>query len=99
MAHRVSRKAEADLDDIWVYVATESGSLEIANRLVDSITDRFLLLATHPYAGRERNDDLGPGRRSFPVGEYVIIYRIEGGDVMILRVAHGRRDLEALFGD
>lgn len=62
MAHRVSRTAEADLDDIWGYVATESGSLEIANRLADSITDRFLLLATHPYAGRARNDDLGPGR-------------------------------------
>jgi plasmid stabilization system protein ParE len=31
------------------------------------------------------------------VGEYVIIYRIENGEVHILRVAHGRRDLEALF--
>jgi toxin ParE1/3/4 len=79
MAHRVSRKAEADLDDIWIYVAGESGSIEIADRLVDSITDRFFLLANHPYAGRERNDDLGPGRRSFPVGEHLIIYRIDGG--------------------
>ena len=41
MAHRVAPRAEADLDDIWLYVAKESGSIEIANRLIDTITDRF----------------------------------------------------------
>jgi plasmid stabilization system protein ParE len=29
MAHRVSPRAEADLDDIWFYTAKESGSIEI----------------------------------------------------------------------
>ena len=72
MAHRLAPKAANDLDDIWIYVARESSSLQIANRLIDSITDRFFLLASHPHVGRARNDDLGPGRRSFPVGEYVI---------------------------
>jgi plasmid stabilization system protein ParE len=28
MAHRVARRAEADLDDIWYYVAKESSSAE-----------------------------------------------------------------------
>jgi toxin ParE1/3/4 len=46
MAHRVAPRAGADLDDIWYYVAQESGSIEIANRLIDSITDRFFLLAS-----------------------------------------------------
>jgi plasmid stabilization system protein ParE len=41
MAHRVSQRAEADLDDIWYYVTKESGSIKIANRLIDSITNRF----------------------------------------------------------
>jgi plasmid stabilization system protein ParE len=31
------------------------------------------------------------------VGEYIIIYFMEGNDVLILRVGHGKRDLEALF--
>jgi hypothetical protein len=44
MAHRVAPRAGADLDDIWFCVAQESGSVEIANRLIDSITDRFLFL-------------------------------------------------------
>jgi toxin ParE1/3/4 len=47
--------------------------------------------------GRRRDEDLRPGLRSFPVGEYVIIYRVEGEDVLILRVIRGSRDLEALF--
>jgi toxin ParE1/3/4 len=98
MAHRVSQRAETDLDDIWYYIAKESGSIEIANRLIDSITNRFLLLASHPHLGRSREDDFGIITRSFSVGEYVIVYCLENGDVLILRVAHGRRDIEALFG-
>lgn len=35
-------EAEADLDDIWLYVARASGGIEIANRLSDVITERLL---------------------------------------------------------
>jgi toxin ParE1/3/4 len=98
MSHRLALQAAADLDDIWYYVAIESGSAEVADRFVDSITERFLLLAGHSYLGRPRDDDFGIGLRSFPVGEYVIVYIVEGNDVLILRVAHGRRDMEDLFG-
>ena len=73
MGHRRTPQAESELDDIWYYVATKSGSTDIADRLVDSITDRFYLLATHPNIGRARDEDLRPGLRSFPVSEYVII--------------------------
>jgi toxin ParE1/3/4 len=98
MAHRVAPRAERDLDDIWYYVAKESGSVEIANRLIDSITDRFFLLGGFPYLGRSRDEDFGFGCRSFPVGEYIIVYVVDGEDVLILRVAHGRREIETLFG-
>lgn len=64
MAHRVAPQASADLDDIWYYIA--SGSIEIADQLIDSITERFLLLAGHPHLGRTRDDDFGTGMRSFP---------------------------------
>jgi toxin ParE1/3/4 len=97
MAHRLAPGAEADLDDIWFHVAKESGNIEIANRLIDSIADRFFLLARFPYIGRSRDEDLGVECRSVAVGEYVM-YSVEAEDVLILRVAHGRRDIEALFG-
>ena len=98
MAHRLAPRAEADLDDIWYYVANESGSMEIANRLIDTITERFLALASFAYLGRSREDTFGPGYRSLAVGEFVIAYCVENEDVLILRVVHGRRDLERLFG-
>ncbi len=98
MAHRLAPQAEADLDDIWYYVAKESSSIEIASRLIDSITDRFVALASFPFIGRSRDEDFGPGIRSVAIGEYVIVYCVENTDALILRVVHGRRDLEALFG-
>ena len=53
--------------------------MEVADRLTDTITERFFLLAGHPYLGRARDDDFGVGTRSFPVGEYVIVYCVEDG--------------------
>jgi toxin ParE1/3/4 len=93
-----SPQADSDLDSIWYYVASSSASLQIADRLIDSITDRFLLIANYPNIGRRRDDDLRPGLRSFPVGEYLIIYRLQNEDVLILRVLRGSRNIQALFG-
>jgi toxin ParE1/3/4 len=96
MAHRLAEGVASALEDIWHYTATESGSIEIADRLIDSLTQRFFLLANHPYVGRQR-DDLRAGLRSFPVGQYVVIYRIQDPDVLILHVVHGRRDIDSLL--
>jgi toxin ParE1/3/4 len=98
MGHARSPEADSDLDSIWYYVASESGSVVFADRLIDSITERFFLLAMYPHLGRIRDADLRPGLRSFSIGEYVIIYSQREGDVLILRVLHGSRDMQALFG-
>jgi plasmid stabilization system protein ParE len=96
---RLSIEAEAELDGIWLRMARESGSIEIATRIVDDIADRFWLLAQYPYIGRRRDDDLAPGLRSFPADDYVIIHRIESDEmVLILHVVHGSRDILALSG-
>ncbi len=97
MAHFAAPRVETDLDEIWLYVAKESGSMAAATRLIDSITDRFFFLSKFPYAGRARDRDFGAGTRSFPVSEYVIVYCVEAEDVSILRVVHGRRDFDRLF--
>jgi toxin ParE1/3/4 len=96
MAYRLAPQAEADLEDLAFYIFLESGSLDIADRLIESITERFDLLAVHPRAGRRR-DDLRRGLRSFPVHDFVVLYRIEGDDVVIVRVVRGSRDLESLL--
>lgn len=98
MTHRLAPEAETDLDDIWYYVAKESGSVETADRMIDRITETFYLLATHPHLGRRR-EDLRAGLRSFPVGRYIVFYRIAGKDVLILQVMHGSRDIATLIGE
>jgi toxin ParE1/3/4 len=98
MAHRLSPQAEAELDEIWYYIASESGNADIADRFINTLTERFYLLAITPYMGRRRDHDLRPGMRSFTVGEYVILYRIDEEDVLILHVVRGSRNLEAMFG-
>lgn len=98
MAHRLSAEAEAELDDIWYYIATESGSMDVADRFIDSLTKHFYLLSRNPYIGRRRNEDLRPGMRSFAVGKYIILYRIDDQDVLILHVVRGSSDIETLFG-
>jgi plasmid stabilization system protein ParE len=60
MAHRLSPRAEAELDDIWYYIAKESGSNDVAGRLIDSVTERFFLLSRYPYIGRRRDHDFAP---------------------------------------
>ena len=97
MTHRLSPRVEGDLDDIWLYVAQASGSIEIANRLIDTITDRFLVLSRFPFLGRSR-EELGAGYRSLTVGEWVIVYCLENDEALVLRVVHGRRQIESLFG-
>jgi len=98
MAYRLAPQAEADLEDLALYVFLDSGSLEIADRLIESITQRCDLLAAHPRSGRAR-DDLRPGIRSFPVRGHLLFYRIANSDVVIVRVVRGSRDLGALFDE
>src|ERR1700733_154071 len=97
MAHRLAPQAANDLDEIWFFIARESGSVEIADNMINAITSRFFLLSSYPHLGRVRDEEFGLACRSFGIGEYVIIYSVEENNVLILRVLHGRRDIEALF--
>jgi toxin ParE1/3/4 len=98
MNYRLSCQAEAQLDDIWLYIARESGSIDTAVRVVQNISDRFWLLAKQARIGHRR-PDLSSELRSFAAGDYVIIYSIEENDDMVLihYVFHGSQDIESFF--
>lgn len=98
MATRLSPEAAHDLDALWDFIAADSGNTDSADREIGSILRRMLVLAHHTYIGRARDADLGPGRRSLMAGRYAIIYRVAGPDALILRIVHGQRDLQAMFG-
>ena len=94
---RLAPEAEAKLDDIWLYIARGSGSIDTATHVVENITEHFWLLAQHPYLGRARAD-WRPGLRSFLADDYLIIHRVlEDEVVLILHVVHGSRDIGALL--
>jgi plasmid stabilization system protein ParE len=44
-----------------------------------------------------RADVSDPQYRFWSVGNYVIAYRIEGDEVIVIRVVHGARDFRKLF--
>jgi toxin ParE1/3/4 len=95
--YRLSSQAEAQLDDIWLHIARESGSIDTAIRILQNITDRFWLLTKRPRIGRRR-EDLSPDLRSFNADNYVILYSIEkDGVVLIHCVFHGNQDIRPSF--
>ena len=94
--YRLAPLADLDLEEIWLYVAQDSG-VNAADRLIDEITERFGLLATHPDAGRLR-DDIAAGVRSFPVKNHIIYYRASAHGILVSRVLHGKRDQAAVLG-
>ena len=70
---------------------------EIADRFTDAMRSRFLSLLRYPFLGHRRDEDLAPGLRSPPVGNYIIFCQVKNEDIHILHVARRRRDLEMLF--
>ncbi|MBA3439043.1 MAG: type II toxin-antitoxin system RelE/ParE family toxin [Pyrinomonadaceae bacterium] len=91
----VSPEADDDLLDIWLRIATDRDT-ETADRVVDSLHQKFLVILTTPQMGRAR-EELAPYLRSIPEGNYMIFYRPIMNSVEIVRVVHGRRDIERLF--
>ena len=63
-------EARDDLFRIWQFIATGSGSPDIADSFIDPVDDTCGICASHPKMG-QMHPELGSGVRSFPVGKYV----------------------------
>jgi len=87
-------RAEEDLIDIWIHIARDNPSA--ADRLLEVLDQKSLALARNPHMGMAR-DDIAPGVRHFPVGNYLILYRALEDGVEVVRYVHGMRRLENLF--
>lgn len=94
---RFSESAKQDLRDIWRGLAEYSG-LAFADSTLANIESKFRLLAQFPSSGRMR-DELLVGLRSYPAGDFVIFYRILETTVEVVRILHGRRDIDVIFGE
>jgi len=97
--YRLSRQADADLDDIADYVAAETP--RAALRILDTLREAFRILAVSPEIGTLR-DDLMPNLRIFspkrPASNYIIFYYLlPDGGIEISDVLHAARDWVSLF--
>ncbi len=68
-----------------------------ADRLIDRLVERMATRADFPRLGRAR-PEIAPGVRALVEGDHLILYRVDGRDVDIVRVVHGARRLTERFG-
>ena len=97
MTIRLSRPARRDLDDIRQYTVETWGRAQWL-RYYRGLVRAFERIAADPDGGRDRSL-FAAGLRSVDCGRHVIVFaRIAaaGGEPVILRIVHRRRNMPAL---
>lgn len=90
---RFTQSAETDLLELWLSIAEEN--LVAADESLDTIQATVSLLGTQPEMGRVR-PELADGLRSFPTRTpYIIFYVADAHGLLIVRVLHHARDIDA----
>ena len=84
-------KAESDLIDIWLYVAEDQPVN--ADRLLDRLNEAALLVAETPGMGVAR-PGLCKDLKSFPVGNYILDYRVKADVLELVRVLSASREVD-----
>ncbi|TAE54235.1 MAG: type II toxin-antitoxin system RelE/ParE family toxin [Nostocales cyanobacterium] len=92
----ISPLAIRDLDSISEYFLTRN--IEAGEMLFKEFTKKCENLLQFPNMGRSY-EYIRQGMRGIPINGYIIFYQIVDNNIEILRVVHGRQDLEALFGE
>lgn len=81
----------------------ETAGVEVARRLVDQLELAVRRVTEFPAAGAPRYAELAglTGLRAVTVGAfpYVAFYVERGGEVVLVRLLHGHRDLPQVLGD
>lgn len=85
-----SRRARADLDRLYQFLASKSPAA--ARRAIETIQTQIRLLDAHPRAGRPVGEDVSIDLREWPIdfgnAGYVVLYHIADGEVTILTIRH-----------
>lgn len=93
MAYRFSKPADQDVIDIYLKSEEMFGEVQ-ADRYLEGLYDTLAFLAENPMAARERTELQQPVR-VHPYKAHLVIYRLDGQDILILRLRHGREDWQA----
>ncbi|MCF0217355.1 MAG: type II toxin-antitoxin system RelE/ParE family toxin [Fibrobacteraceae bacterium] len=90
----VSPRAVEDLDNIRDYIKNELKSSQAAKNTVLKIISNYEQLALFPELGASLKtiDESLQRYRHLVVGSHVVFYRIEGGNIYIIRILHSQMD-------
>jgi toxin ParE1/3/4 len=77
---------------IYRNVLNESQSSEIADRFVVDLETKMRSLASSGFSGVPR-DYITEKLCAFPYRQRCFYFRIDGGEMVLVRVLHGRQDL------
>jgi toxin ParE1/3/4 len=91
----LSAKARSDLKNIYNYIADRSSEGQ-ASKFLKTLERSMQQLGRSPGIGTRR-DYLAPDLLGFPEGNYIIFYQATDKGIRIIRVLHGRRDIDNLF--
>ena len=93
---RLAPEAPQEVKDIWAYIVSDNTTA--AARVRQEIRDTCRRLAQHPYIGHRRDDLTTRDDVLFwPVYSYLVVYRPDTRPLEILRVLHGKRNVEGLL--
>jgi toxin ParE1/3/4 len=92
--YRIDENARDDMKRIHRYISKDNPVA--ARNVVESIRERFRLLAQQPLIG-ESVEHIAPGLRRSSIGNYVIYFRPKDNWVEISRVLHGAQEAEVQF--
>ncbi|MGA2634721.1 MAG: type II toxin-antitoxin system RelE/ParE family toxin [Terracidiphilus sp.] len=87
----LSTGAELDLNEIWEYIALDN--IRAADRWIGKLFDAFEALARNPGIGHKREDLTAYPILFWPVGAYLILYRVQSKRIEIVAVTQGARDI------
>lgn len=92
---RLSNAALTDFEAIWDYTAQHWGAAH-ADSYTEELERTFRTLQAMPGIARER-PEFHPAVRIHPVARHLIVYRVEGDCLDIIRILGGRQDWRALL--
>lgn len=84
-------RALRDLEDIWDYTIANWGARQ-AESYVRQVNEAFEALAENPNLGHSC-EQIRAGYRKYLVGSHVLFYRKIGSGVEVVRILHGRMDV------
>lgn len=97
MTYQVTRSAQRDLQEIYLYTSQEWGRRQ-GDLYLAALRTRFSWLRINKPLWRARTE-LGAGIYSYMHERHVIVFKEDAGCLQVLRVLHERMELDRHVGE